>query len=65
MKMEIWRLGRHLLAWGDSTNKDDVLALIGNNKINLLLTDPPYGIKIQKKSGRIGGARSILRNNIT
>ncbi len=40
---------------GDATNPDDVARLINNNKINLVLTDPPYGINVQNKNGFIGG----------
>ena len=52
---EIYKLGQHLLMCGDATKKEDILKLIGNNKINLVLTDPPYGMKRQNKDGATHG----------
>ena len=49
---EIIELNEHRLLCGDATNREDVDKLIGDCKVNLLLTDPPYGIDIVK----IGGA---------
>lgn len=37
-----WFLGRHHLVCGDATSEDDLNALMGDVKANLLLTDPPY-----------------------
>lgn len=46
-KGDIWQLGEHRLMCGDSTKEDDVLSLMGGaRKIDLALTDPPYGIDI-------------------
>ena len=41
---EVIELNNHRLLNGDATNREDVRRLIGNHKVNLLLTDPPYGI---------------------
>lgn len=41
---QIWKLGRHLLMCGDSTRREDVQRLLGDEKVALTLTDPPYGI---------------------
>lgn len=43
---EVIQLNNHRLLNGDATNKEDVDKLIGDCKVNLLLTDPPYGIDI-------------------
>ena len=51
---EIVNLGRHKLMCGDATNREDVSKLVGDEKINLVLTDPPYGMKAQNKAGTIG-----------
>ena len=51
---EIVELGRHKLMCGDATSREDVLKLVGNEKINLVLTDPPYGINVQAVNGQIG-----------
>jgi DNA modification methylase len=52
---EIIELGRHRLMCGDATSREDVMKLIGNDTVNLVLTDPPYGIKIFYNRNRIGG----------
>lgn len=44
---DIWELGKHRLMCGDSTIITDVEKLIDNYKIDLVFTDPPYGINYQ------------------
>jgi len=51
---EVIKLNEHRLLNGDATNENDVNRLIGDCKVDLLLTDPPYGIDIVK----IGGGKS-------
>lgn len=41
---ELWQLGRHRLMCGDSLAKSDMQRLMGEEKADLLITDPPYGI---------------------
>lgn len=41
---DIYQLGRHRLMCGDSTSITDVDKLIDGNKIELVLTDPPYNM---------------------
>lgn len=41
---DIWKLGRHLLKCGDSTSYEDLNSILGEEKINLLITDPPYNV---------------------
>ncbi len=42
---DVWLLGTHRLMCGDSTNATQVQALINNAVPNLMITDPPYGVK--------------------
>jgi len=49
---DIWKLGNHRVMCGDSTKEDDVKKLVDNNKIDLIYTDPPYGIN--EKGDRLG-----------
>ena len=60
---DIWQLGRHRLMCGDSTSVTDVEKLMDGNKIDLVLTDPPYG---NGESGKYGrgqlGVRTILND---
>lgn len=56
---DIWALGRHRLLCGDSTDPEQLNKLlrdVSGKKItpDLIWSDPPYGMKCQKKDGRIG-----------
>jgi len=57
---EIYKDGelRHKLLCGDSTILDDVKKLMGDEKADVVLTDPPYGIDIAK-TGYIGGDKAF------
>ncbi len=49
---DIFQLGDHRLLCGDSTNPELLKQLIGKDKVNLIVTDPPYGISYtQSKAG--------------
>jgi len=41
---QVWQLGEHRLMCGDSTDEEDVGALLGGVTPNLMVTDPPYGV---------------------
>jgi DNA modification methylase len=45
---EIWQLGRHKIACGDSTVESNVRALLGDNLAVLVHADPPYGMGKEK-----------------
>jgi site-specific DNA-methyltransferase (adenine-specific) len=49
---DVWQLGRHKLMCGDSSDEGTLNKLLGNSTIDSIVTDPPYGIRIdgQKKS---------------
>ena len=51
MVSEVIELNNHRLLNGDATNPNDINLLIGDCKVDLLLTDPPYGINIVKIGG--------------
>lgn len=46
----IYQLGRHRLMCGDSTNFDNVSALMGDEKADMIFTDPPYNVAIGSKN---------------
>ncbi|MDR0856689.1 MAG: ParB N-terminal domain-containing protein, partial [Clostridiales bacterium] len=41
---DVWRLGRHRLLCGDSTDAGNVERLFVGEKADLMLTDPPYNV---------------------
>jgi site-specific DNA-methyltransferase (adenine-specific) len=45
---DVWKLGRHRLMCGDSTDNATVQKLMDGNKADLVFTDPPYGINVVK-----------------
>ena len=57
-KGDVWQLGNNRLICGDSTVEADMLKLMGNDKADMCLTDPPYilnYLKGKKKSGDTKG----------
>lgn len=50
-KGDVWVVGRHRLVCGDATNAEDVNKLCGGKRVNLILTDPPYGVSFKSASG--------------
>lgn len=50
---DIYKLGDHILMCGDSTKKEDVSKLVGENKIDLVVTDPPYNVAYEGAVGSI------------
>jgi DNA modification methylase len=55
---DVWVLGRHRLMCGDSTSIDAVERLMGGRKADMVFTDPPYGVNMQR-SGSIKGDASM------
>ena len=51
---DIWLLGKHMLMCGDSTSIDAVNTLKDGASVDMIFTDPPYGISIVK-GGKVGG----------
>jgi DNA modification methylase len=52
---DLWVIGEHRLLCGDSTNTDDVARLMGGEKADAVVTDPPYGMNLNTEWGdRVG-----------
>lgn len=58
---QLYRLGRHFLFCGDSTNADDMRALMGDVKADLIVTDPPYNVDYE---GKTAEALKIEKDNM-
>ena len=53
---DIWLLGKHKIMCGNATDSSVYKQLLGDDKANLIFTDPPYNVPIQ---GHVCGAGSI------
>jgi len=60
VKGDVWKLGSHRLMCGDSTCKEQILTLLDGEKIDLVHTDPPYGIGVKGDRSDRGG---LLENS--
>lgn len=54
---DIWTVGRHRLMCGDATNAEDVAKLTDGRKVNLVVTDLPYGVSY------VGGTGLTIQND--
>ncbi|MGN0706592.1 MAG: site-specific DNA-methyltransferase [Faecalibacterium sp.] len=52
---DVWQLGRHRLMCGDATSMEDAEILMAGNKIDLVITDPPYNVDYGAKVGFLNG----------
>lgn len=58
-----WLLGNHVLVCGDSTDPDTYVALLGDERADMVWTDPPYGVDYEamrggEAAGRMAGDAS-------
>lgn len=53
---DIFRLGRHRLICGDSTDAQVLQILMADQKADLLLTDPPYNVDYSSKNEALNAA---------
>lgn len=61
---DVWTLGDHRLMCGDSTSENDIKTLMQDEKADLLLTDPPYGVKRDKGFGGAGGFNKPIKRRV-
>lgn len=55
---DIWQLGRHRLMCGDSTNIQNIELLMNNQIMDMIFTDPPYGMN--ENTERAKASRGFL-----
>jgi hypothetical protein len=58
---QVWQVGNHRVMCGDSTDKQDVINLIGG-KVDICVTDPPYEMGVEMVRGALSqfGERAVL-----
>lgn len=64
---DIYQLGQHRLACGSSSDPEIVKRLVSEDKIALILTDPPYGVSyVESKRGiaKLASTKVIANDNI-
>lgn len=60
---DVWILGKHRLMCGDSTSIDAVERLLDGAKIDLVFTDPPYGVEYQSNMRTKTQKFDMLKND--
>lgn len=50
---DLWLLGRHRVICGDSLLPETFTTLMGGQRANLVLTDPPYNVNVEETAGKI------------
>ncbi|MEA2020778.1 MAG: site-specific DNA-methyltransferase [Patescibacteria group bacterium] len=58
---DIFKLGEHRLLCGDALEVDQIKKFLKGKKIQLILTDPPYGVSYVKSKNAIGRKPCVSR----
>jgi DNA modification methylase len=53
---DLWILGQHRLLCGNALEASDYRALLGDEKAEMIMTDPPYNVRVD---GHVGGLGKI------
>lgn len=53
---DVWELGRHRLVCGDARSLEHMALLMGDDRADIVFTDPPYNVKID---GHVCGLGSV------
>lgn len=54
---DIWQLGKHRLICGDARDADCIAALLENTRADMMFTDPPYNVKIDRNVCGLGSVK--------
>jgi DNA modification methylase len=60
---DVYRLGRHRLMCGDSTNIQHVETLMNGEKADMVFTDPPYGVSYQSNMRTKSDKFDVIAND--
>lgn len=63
---DVWLLGAHRLLCGDATDATSYATLLGRDQVDMVFTDPPYGVNYANtaKDRERGTDRPILNDNL-
>src|SRR6267378_2124046 len=63
---DVWQLGDHRVACGDSTSAADVAPVLARSEPHLMITDPPYGVGYDPswRAGRGQSTRNLARGKV-
>ena len=57
---DLWRMGDHLLLCGDALKQDSYALLMGDDRAEMVFTDPPYNVPI---AGHVSGLGKIKHDD--
>lgn len=60
---DMYRLGEHYILCGDSTKEEDVTRLTGGKHVDLVFTDPPYGVSYTGANNQKGKSWDMIAND--
>src|SRR5258705_9957586 len=58
---DVWLVGRHRLLCGDARDSTSYKALMGDERAQLMFTDPPYNVPIM---GHVCGLAALVTGNL-
>lgn len=61
---KVYQLGEHRLMCGDSTDAGSVAILIDGQKVDMVFTDPPYGVDVVSDDGKVGADFGIAKKGV-
>jgi len=59
---DLWLLGKHRLVCGDSTSQDDVAVLLGEERADMVFTDPPWNVNYGSTDHPSWKSRTIMND---
>lgn len=49
---DLWKVGRHLVLCGSARHRKSYVRLLGSDRANMILSDPPFGVSVRSISGK-------------
>lgn len=59
---DLWQIGDHKIICGDSCKREDVYYLLGDERAEMVFSDPPYGVAIGDKNKFLNSFQPSGRN---